>query len=63
MNRRQLKAETIEKLLDAAFAEFQHDTGPQDKEWVSQRSMLRGRFVAILDKPFRLAVSASDGAK
>lgn len=54
-NRRRLKAETVEKLLDAAFGALQHDTGPQDKENVYLRRLLKGQFTAILDKPMRVA--------
>lgn len=38
----------IDRLLDAAFHELQHDTGPQDKEYVHQRSVLAKRFKALL---------------
>ena len=41
-------AALVEKLLDAAFHELQHDTGPQDPEWVSQRKNLKAAFKRVL---------------
>ena len=38
----------IEQLLDAAFRELQHDTGPQDQEWLHSRRILKERFEIIL---------------
>lgn len=38
----------VEKLLDAAFRELQHDTGPQDIEYVAQRKSLKAEFNRIL---------------
>lgn len=38
----------ILKLLDAAFHELQHDTGPSDMEWRVGRTNLRDKFCAIL---------------
>lgn len=39
----------VEKLLDAAFRSLQHDTGPQDKEYVYQRKVLGDEFQKILN--------------
>lgn len=39
---------TVLKLLDAAFSELQHDTGPQDVEWRLQRKNLTETFGRIL---------------
>lgn len=38
----------LEELLDAAFRQLQHDTGPQDVEYVHQRRVLRDEFAKIL---------------
>lgn len=38
----------IDSLLDAAFSELQHDTGPQDKEYVYQRGVLEEKFRSLL---------------
>ena len=38
----------IEALIDAAFHELQHDTGPADPEWVWQRNLLEKKFKSIL---------------
>ena len=38
----------IEKLLDAAFHELQHDTGPSDPEYVYQRNLLKKKFTEIM---------------
>jgi len=39
----------IEKLLDAAFRELQHDTGPSDTEYVYQRNLLKKKFIEIME--------------
>ena len=40
----------VESLLDAAFNNLQHDTGPQDKEYVFLRDVLGQQFKQILRK-------------
>ena len=42
------KALLINDLLDAAFAQLQHDTGPNNVEWHWQRKVLREKFTDIL---------------
>lgn len=41
-------AALVEKLLDAAFHELQHDTGEHDPEWRYQREKLKAAFNRIL---------------
>ncbi len=48
MNTTEIKSSQIEQLLDAAFAQLQHDTGPQDPEYVFQRQYLHKEFLRIL---------------
>ncbi len=38
----------VEKLLDAAFKELQHDTGEHNPEWRYQRENLRAAFKRVL---------------
>lgn len=38
----------IESLLEAAFHELQHDTGPSDPEYVYQRKLLKKKFAEIM---------------
>ncbi len=38
----------VNKLLDAAFHELQHDTGETNPEYVYQRNLLKEKFVKIL---------------
>lgn len=40
--------EVVEKLVDAAFRELQHDTGPLDQEYRHQRRVLTNEFARIL---------------
>lgn len=42
------RQEAVQRLLDAAFKELQHDTGPLDAEWVHQRTVLSTEFHRIL---------------
>jgi len=44
----QLPSDTIEKLLDAAFHQLQHDTGEDCPEYVWQRKTLKTEFRKIL---------------
>jgi len=43
-----MSTQAVEKLLDAAFRQLQHDTGPSDPEWVFQRKVLGDEFRKIL---------------
>lgn len=43
-----LREALVERLLDMAFSELQHDTGPQDKEYVHSRGVLSKKFRAAL---------------
>lgn len=45
---RACSAALVEKLLDAAFHELQHDTGPHNTEYVYQRNNLKAAFKRIL---------------
>lgn len=38
----------VDALLDAAFRMLQHDTGPQDKEYLFQRKVLSEAFNRVL---------------
>jgi hypothetical protein len=42
------RQEAVEHLLNAAFKELQHDTGPLDVEYVHQRAVLSSEFHRIL---------------
>jgi hypothetical protein len=40
----------VERLLEAAFHELQHDTGPSDPEYVYQRKLLKKKFTEIMEE-------------
>jgi hypothetical protein len=54
------RQEAVQRLLDAAFRELQHDTGPQDPEYVHQRAQLAKEFNRILSG-FQSSGGAVDG--
>lgn len=51
MKTKRSSALLVEKLLDAAFHELQHDTGESDPEWRYQRKNLKAAFKRILRTP------------